>query len=253
MFGTVSKEHFVVPKAARFCVFCRQHVAAWNPYRLGVADFSPFFRRVEPIGSNVERFSCPSCESTDRERHLFLYLSRLNLLQTLSDATILHMAPERRLGALVRSCNPAAYVAGDLIPTGATIAKIDLENIPYTGAAFDVVICNHILEHVPSPVAALREVHRVLKPGGRFICQTPYASLLATTFEERRLQSDSDRLFFYGQEDHVRLFGLDLEALLTQSGFVGRFVRHEELLPDVNAELLGVNEQEPFFDFVRGQ
>jgi SAM-dependent methyltransferase len=151
----------------------------------------------------------------------------------------------------IRDLGPLLYSAGDLCPTSASIAKIDLEHITFPDAMFDTVICNHILEHVSSPIAALREVHRVLKVGGRFICQTPFASRLQTTFEERRLQTESDRLFFYGQEDHVRLFGSDIEQLFVQQGFVGRLVPHEDILPEIDPELFGINDREPFFDFVR--
>jgi hypothetical protein len=91
----------------------------------------------------------------------------------------------------------------------------------------------------------------VLKPGGRFICQTPYASRLSRTLEDPLLQTDSDRLFFYGEEVHLRLFGLDLEQRITGAGFAGHLLPHAKILPDIDPELLGVNEKEPFFDFVR--
>jgi SAM-dependent methyltransferase len=97
----------------------------------------------------------------------------------------------------------------------------------------------------------LREILRVLKPGGRAICQTPYAARLTKTFEDPALQSAEDRIFFYGQEDHVRLFGSDIEQILQAAGFLGRLVPHKEILPDVDPEALGINEDEPFFDFVR--
>jgi hypothetical protein len=67
-----------------------------------------------------------------------------------------------------------------------------------------------------------------------------------------RLQAPADRLFFYGQEDHVRLFGADIAQLFTRAGLIGRLVPHAEILPDIDPEQYGVNEKEPFFDFVRG-
>jgi SAM-dependent methyltransferase len=118
--------------------------------------------------------------------------------------------------------------------------------------SFDLLICNHVLEHVGDSGAAMREMCRVLKRGGRAICQTPYAARLTRTFADPLLQSDDDRLFFYGQEDHLRLFGLDIERCFREAGFVGRLVLHEEILPDIDAEQFGINEKEPFFDFVRG-
>jgi predicted SAM-dependent methyltransferase len=234
---------------SRFCVFCHDHVDAWKPYRIGSSDRSPFLMRLETIGSNVERFSCPRCWSTDRERHLHLFFDRLNIWDSFSDAKILHMAPELKLGQLIRKSNPSLYVAGDLFPQNESIMKVDLECIPFEKNTFDTVICNHVMEHVTAPKSALREIHRVLKPGARFICQTPFASLLTNTFEEPLLQTEAQRLFFYGQEDHVRLFGLDIKTMIIEAGFNGRLIPHEEILSDMDPEIFGVNEKEPFFDF----
>ena len=83
------------------------------------------------------------------------------------------MAPEPRLAEFVLTYKPALYIKGDLFPSNESIQKIDLQNIPFSDETFDIVICNHMLEHVDDPVAALRELRRVLKPGARLICQTP--------------------------------------------------------------------------------
>ena len=161
------------------------------------------------------------------------------------------MAPELWLGGYIERHGLRLYVKGDIAPSADGVQRIDLQRIPYPDETFDMVIGNHILEHVDNSEVALREMHRVLKPGGRAICQTPYASRLTTTFEDPLLQSTDDRLFFYGQEDHVRLFGSDIEQHFITVGFVGRRVPHSEILPDVDPEQLGVNDKEPFFDFVR--
>ena len=173
-------------------------------------------------------------------------------MEAVRGGSILHMAPERRLREYIESCGPQTYILGDLFPQDEHTHKIDLQQIPFSDETFDMVICNHILEHVDDASAALRGMRRVLKRGGRAICQTPFAARLSKTFEDPLLQSPDDRLFFYGQEDHVRLFGSDIEQYFLDAGFVGRLVPHAEILPDVDPEQLGVNEKEPFFDFVRG-
>jgi SAM-dependent methyltransferase len=180
-----------------------------------------------------------------------LFLDRLNIMERLRGGSILHMAPEFWLQRYIQSYGLGSYVRGDLAPNAEGIEKIDLQQIPYPDDTFDMLICNHILEHVDNAEMALREMHRVLKRGGRAVCQTPYASRLTKTFEDPQLQSKDDRLFFYGQADHVRLFGSDIEQHFIAAGFTGRLVPHSEILPDIDPEQFGVNEREPFFDFVR--
>ena len=241
------------PPSVRRCVFCRNEVAAWLPFEVRARDMSPFLIRLETVGSNVERFWCPHCRSHDRERHLRLFLDRLRLPDAVSGGSVLHIAPEGRLRDYIRDCAASLYVMGDLSPSDASVQRLDVHHLTFASETFDVVICNHVLEHVADATAALAELRRVLKPGGRLICQTPYATRLSQSFEDPLLQSTSDRLFFYGQEDHVRLFGSDIEAVFRRAGFTGRLVPHAEILPDVDPEQLGVNEAEPFFDFTKAK
>ena len=236
------------PPSGRWCVFCQLRVESWISFHLAPSDF---VRRIGSIGSNIKRFQCPHCWSTDRERHLRLFVELLHLFEPIRSGSVLHMAPEPRLAEFVLTYKPALYIKGDLFPSNESIQKIDLQNIPFSDETFDIVICNHMLEHVDDPVAALRELRRVLKPGAKLICQTPYASRLARTLEEPLLQSPDDRLYFYGQDDHLRFFGKDIEDIITKAGFIGRLVPHAEILPKVDPESRGVNEKEPFFDFVR--
>ena len=237
--------------ATRLCIFCNRSVEAWLPYYIRTSDLSPFLRELDCIGSNLERFSCPHCSSSDRERHLRMFLGRMHIMEHVGGGAVLHMAPEAKLRGYIESFMLRTYIMGDLSPSSSDVQQVDLEQIPFRDGTFDLVICNHMLEHVGDPFLALREIHRVLKRGGRTICQTPYARRLSTTFEDPLLQSASDRLFFYGQEDHVRLFGSDIGRYFAEAGFIGRLVPHDEILPDVDPEQLGVNEKEPFFDFVR--
>lgn len=237
----------------RKCVFCNRSVEAWVPLRRTEGWPSIFMKKVESVGSNVERCFCPHCSSGDRARHLRLFVDRLNILERVRGGAVLHMAPEPTLQAYIQRYGLGRYVKGDLAPKDDGVEKIDLQQIPYPDETFDMLICNHILEHVDNVEIALREMHRVLKRGGRAICQTPYASRLTRTFEDPQLQSTDDRLFFYGQEDHVRLFGSDIAQHFIAAGFTGRLVPHSEVLPDVDPEQFGVNEKEPFFDFVSGE
>jgi SAM-dependent methyltransferase len=251
--GSVSD---VIPDAVtaetdRICVLCHQPVVAWQPYVIRAEEISEFVLRVGSVGSNVERFGCPHCGSSDRERHLRLFFDRLGLFEKLTGASILHIAPEAGLSALLRQCNLSRYVKGDLFPADPSIQTINVEQIDFPDETFDMVICNHVLEHVERPSVALAEIRRVLKPGCRIVCQTPYAMRLSKTFEDPLLQTEQDRLFFYAQQDHVRMFARDIEDLIRAAGFSGRIVPNKDLLSDIDGEKYGINEREPFFDFIR--
>jgi SAM-dependent methyltransferase len=237
---------------ARHCVVCDRDVNDWPPLKLDF-EISPFIRKIGAVGSDVTMFWCPQCQSTDRERHLKLFLDRLQIWPCFDGARVLHIAPaqEAALVAEVAKRNPACHVLGDLHPAYPTIQKMDIEALPFPRRTFDVVICNHVLEHVRRPSAALSEVHRTLKPGGRFICQTPYAARLSETLEDPLLQSEDDRIFFYAQGDHLRLFGIDIERRIRKAGFVGGRRAHRDLLPEIDPIKYGINDREPFFDFVR--
>ncbi len=118
------------------------------PFRIRDSDISPFLRRLRCIGSNVERFSCPHCEAIDRERHLRLFLDRLRIMERMRGGTVLHMAPEYRLRGYIENHDLRIYVRGDLNLTAAGVERVDLQQIPYPHETFDLVICNHMLEHV---------------------------------------------------------------------------------------------------------
>lgn len=95
--------------------------------------------------------------------------------------------------------------------------------IPCEDGRFDLVVANHVLEHVAADRAAVSEVARVLAPGGHAVLQTPYSSVLRATFEDPGVSSPVARLQLYGQEDHLRLFGLDIFAhRVVRAGALGR-------------------------------
>src|SRR5947209_1385845 len=236
------------PHGKYYCVICNRAVDAWLPFHIAPSEF---LLTIGSVGSNIERFFCPDCRSIDRERHLWLFFDKMGIFDTIRGASVLHMTPESTLATLVRAREPDRYIQGDLFPNDSAIEKIDLQDIPYADQSFDLAICNHTLEHVADPQHGLSELARVLKSGGRLICQTPYAAKMMKTLEEPLLQSAEDRLYLYGQNDHLRMFGLDIEQLILDAGFKGRLVPHDELLPDADPVRLGVNEREPFFDFTR--
>jgi SAM-dependent methyltransferase len=110
------------------------------------------------------------------------------------------------------------YTCADLDPGRGDI-EADLTQLPFNDHDFDVVICNHVLEHVPEDRKAMAEVFRVLKPGGWAILQTPFDRSREATFEDSSAVTPEDRKRLYGHIDHVRIYGRDFKARLEQAGF----------------------------------
>lgn len=226
------------------CYICHSTFDRFFPYHGGLADFSLFVQQMQLIGSDVENFGCPFCLSNDRERHLFLYFDRLKLWDEMKARSILHFAAERNLSERISGCAPKQYVKADLFPRAADVQKIDILDIPFTPDTFDFVICNHVLEHVADADRALREIHRVLRPGGRAVLQTPFSTLLHRTFEDDGIKTKELRLDVYGQDDHVRLFGRDFFDRIQAAGLRLETCRHEEVATIDEARKYGMNSRE---------
>lgn len=237
--------------ASCFCCICNRKVRRFLPYRGYWSGMPSVLSEQGVIGSDIENFECPACSCHDRERHLLLYLQAAGMLGAMAGARILHLAPEKHLQRLIAQAVPRKYVLGDLHPTRADIRRIDLLDIDSPDASFDLVIANHVLEHVDDDARALREILRVLRPGGRAILQTPYASRLPSKLEDPRITTEAERLQAFGQEDHCRLYGADFPSFVASFGFAPEVGLHESLLPAVDARRMGVNAREPFLLFTK--
>jgi SAM-dependent methyltransferase len=231
----------------KYCVVCRQNVQQFLPYHQGYAALSPLQKAIQLVGSDLDNFGCPHCGSTDRERHLFIYLSQPGLLQRIAGGKVLHFAPERYLRLLVQQQQPQEHILADMYPNSAEIQKIDMLDIGFPDNHFDLVIANHVLEHVHDYQQAVRELTRVLKPGGRAILQTPYSSILPSTIVEESTSSVVTREMLFGQSDHVRLYGTDIFTIIASAGLKYIGGTHQTLGIEVDAGQLGINPAEPFF------
>lgn len=219
------------------------------PYRSGLQGVPPLMHALDMVGSDIDQFECPRCGAHDRERHLLMYLLASGMLSELREKSVLHFAPEKRLSNLIRETKPAHYVACDLYPQSPDIERVDMLAMPFEAHTFDVVIANHVLEHVDDVDSALREIRRVLKPGGHAILQTPYSRKLRRTWSDPGIDTDEARLQAYGQEDHVRLFGNDIFERFATPFFEPEISQHADLLADYDPIRHGVNPDEPFFLF----
>lgn len=235
----------------RLCVCCGRKSWGFLPYWGGTRATPPLGRELRVVGSDLDHYECVRCGANDRERHLQLYCMQLDLRASMAGARILHFAPERQFSRYVADAGPAHYVRADLYPASADVVRVDMLDMQFADGAFDIVIANHVLEHVADDRAALREIRRVLRPGGLAILQTPYSTVLQHTFEDRGIVAPRAREYAYGQDDHVRLYGRDIFEVIAAAGFAARVARHEEALSAFDALVYGVNAQEPFFLFER--
>jgi SAM-dependent methyltransferase len=170
---------------------------------------------------------CPHCLSLERHRLLWLYLNEKTDFFN-KRLKVLHIAPEQCFYSKFRALPNIDYVTGDLESPLAEY-HFDLHDIPFDAHTFDVVICNHVLEHVEDDRKCTREMFRVLKPGGWAIMQVPIDYSRADTLEDPSIKSPKDREQYYWQKDHMRLFGRDYPERLAESGFDVRpddFVKH---------------------------
>lgn len=229
------------------CNFCNSKIRYFLPFGGGWKNQPQLMVTLNCIGSDVDNFSCPVCGAHDRERHLRMFIDKLNI--KMQNASLLHFAPERMLSKYISDQKPSLYVKADLFPSSDDIVKINMLDIPYKENYFDFVIANHVLEHVNDFSKALSELHRVLKIGGYAILQTPYSNQLHHTLEDQGINTDKMRLEVYGQEDHVRLFGTDIFKLISDAGFVPHIARHVDVLSEMDSNYWGVNILEPLFLF----
>lgn len=240
-----------LPGGRRQCVMCGHHIWRFMPYAGGSKGVPGLMSAIGMIGSNPDQFECPRCGAHDRERHLLMYLERTGLLADIQGKSVLHFAPEKHLGRRLAAASPARYVPCDLYPSSPDVQRVDMLDMPFDESTFDLIVANHVLEHVDDDLKALVEIRRVLKPGGHAILQTPYSSKLHRTWQDPGIETDAARLQAYGQADHVRLFGRDKFDRFTSAGFESHIRQHTDVFNDLDAGTTGVNPREPFFLFRR--
>ena len=176
------------------------------------------FRKFLPYGYEVQRQNVlsPSTLSLERHRLLWLYLTNETNFFT-SKKKVLHMAPEQCFLSRFKKLNHE-YITADIDSPIADV-KADIVNLPFTDNSFDVVLCNHVLEHIQDDTKAMKELFRVMKKGGMGIFQVPQDLNRDITFEDNSITDPKERAKIFGQYDHVRVYGRDYFDKLRSVGF----------------------------------
>jgi len=198
----------------RRCPFCRSHLRRFLPSGFTFQVLKD--QHVVGGGYRAEAL-CPVCESVDRERLLYLFLRhKTDIFQ--KPLKVLHVAPEARVAEALQSTANLDCLTADISGKN-VMTRMDITDIQFPDASFDVIICNHVLEHIVDDGKAMSELYRALKPGGWAILQVPISLRLTKTFEDASITAAADREQAFGQDDHVRIYARDYEDRLVNAGF----------------------------------
>lgn len=205
------------------------------------------FRKFLPYGRKArENALCPNCLALERHRLMYLFLQRKTNFFS-APLKVLHVAPEICFIDRFEQQPNLEYITADIESPLAKV-KMDIHAIPFPEASFDVVFCNHVMEHVADDAQAMREIYRVLKPGGWGIIQIPlFHPLPEKTYEDASLTSPAAREKAFGQDDHVRLYGKDYGRRLEAAGFRVDENRYVEELPAEEVDRFALPKEEIIF------
>jgi SAM-dependent methyltransferase len=183
---------------------------------------------------------CPSCGSLPRNRRLWILLQ--DLIQP--GMQILHFSPSRPLRRRLENWKGIQYTSTDYASEFPADKQLDITQIDEPDHKYDLIICFHVLEHIPQDKKALSELYRILKPGGKCLIQTPFKS--GEIYEDFSITSPADRLIHFGQEDHVRIYSVEgLAQRARDAGFQVEILRFS----DSPANEMGLKEREEVLVF----
>jgi len=203
---------------------------------------------------------CWKCRSQVRHRLMVAALNRIEGL-TYADLVdgkrVLHFSPEQQTTPLIKP-RAASYRTADFSRDDVD-EKLDLTDMPsVSDGSVDLLIAADVLEHVPDHLKGMREIFRVLSPGGYAILTVPQQDHLAKTWGDPSVTDPRERERIFGQEDHVRIFGDDMPDLLRSAGFEVRVItekdfpeavvrRHVLFPPVLSKRPLATNYRKVFF------
>lgn len=187
---------------------------------------------------------CPNCLNLERHRFLWLFLNRQTEFRK-QPLKLLHFAPEADFGRRLSHAEHVTYISVDLESYRRPSVCMDITRLGLRDGQLDAIVCSHVLEHIPDDLAAMRECHRVLRSGGWLAVQVPIHAL--PTDEDFSVTDPAARRTRFGQEDHVRQYGMDIVDRLGGAGFEVTTITPSELLTAADSRSFIANEPPIFF------
>jgi SAM-dependent methyltransferase len=215
-------------KLTNYCPVCK---------KTGV--FKPSGVRPRP------RVQCPYCGSLERHRLLWLFLQKSTDLFKKKKQNILHIAAEPFLEKELKKIHGNNYITADLIKPNAMVI-MDITKINYSNETFDIIICNHVLEHIIDDIKAMSELYRVLKSSGWAVLLVPIRDM-EKTYEDFSITTKEGRTKAFGQWDHVRYYGRDFIDRLKFVGFNVNVINANEVVKDKDIKKMNIYKKEKIF------
>ena len=212
------------------CNYCGAVYQRFVPH-YPAADIAEAINSNKVIAGYGENVFCPNCMSKSRERLIKVAID--NFLDV-ENKELLHFSPEKKVFKYLK--NKARVTTADISPAfykniDPSIRFADATKLEFDDNSFDVVIANHILEHIPDDLKAMKEIYRVLKDNGVAILQVPWSQTLATTIEDPLINDPVMQARLYGQKDHVRIYTLDnYTTRLGKAGFKVKVIPYSALM-----------------------
>jgi SAM-dependent methyltransferase len=243
-----------------------QNTSAYTGFLEGQLNSAIDVKKVCPICGNEfwvflsggtfgtrKNASCPYCGSLERHRALYLFFRKQTDLFDRNESSlpvsILHFAPEPCLYEKIRNIANLDYFPVDFDSSVQGIRDvIDIQNVKYGDGIFDIIICNHVLEHIPDDHAAMRELNRILKQEGTAYINTPVDYSRDVTLENPEYNTPELRTRYYGQFDHVRYYGNDYVSKLEDAGFSVRVIEPNKDFNENEISRYGLLKDEKIYE-----
>lgn len=202
------------------------------------------YRKFLPYGYGKQRENAlsPGTLSLERHRQMWLYLQNETDFFT-KNYKVLHIAPEQEFLRKFKKMKNLDYTSADLFSPIVDV-KADILDLPFGDETFDVVICNHVLEHIEDDRKAMSELYRVMKKGGWGILQVPMKNSLEKTYEDFTITAPKERQKHFGQYDHVRWYGMDYFDRLNSVGFDAEANFYSQKFSDADIKKFALNRNE---------